>query len=70
MYSWMRKKIYRALATVLGIGLICFGLYGFSLTMDTLLEYSMPITSLMFGYFMLEFAITGKSRLNRFIRKS
>jgi len=65
----MRIKIYRAPATVLGTGLVCFGLFSFSLPMNTMPEYTMPFVSLMFGCFMLEFAITGKSRLNRFLRK-
>lgn len=69
MYSRMRKKIYRVLAMVLGIGLVYFGLYSFGLPMDTLPEYSMPIASLMFGYLMLEYAVTGKSQLSRFLRK-
>ena len=65
----MNKAIYRVLAAIIGFGLITFGIYSFNFSMNSIAEYTTPIASLMFGYFMLEFAFTGKSRLNRILKK-
>ena len=65
----MRKKIFRIVSAILGLGFITFGIYSFSFTMNSLSEYSTPFVFLMFGYFLLEFAITGRSRLNRILKK-